>query len=153
MFPAAVASAAVSAFPVLVVMMVAANGGIIMKRAVQQRPHRVVRAAAHAAVQPDPRLRQGLLGAAADSAADQGVRAVCGQEPRQRAVAAAHGVHNFFAGDSAVGHVVELELPAMAEMLENRSVLISSRNLHVASSSVSVFMAQRLPQPRPQRAQ
>ena len=59
-FTAAVLAAGV-ARAVRVVVMIAARLGIIAERAVEQRLHRRVRAAAHAAVKPDARLRERRL--------------------------------------------------------------------------------------------
>ena len=58
----------------------------------QQSFHRLVRTAIDPAVQGDPRLGQSRLGAAANTAADQGVHALSLQEARQRPVTGAVGV-------------------------------------------------------------
>ena len=68
MFAAAVLAAGV-ARAVRVVVMIAARLGIIAERAVKQRLHCRVRAAAHAAVKPDAGLGECRLRAAANAAA------------------------------------------------------------------------------------
>ena len=145
--------AAGPAFVMMFSVMVAVDNGVKGQVSGQIGSPPLARVAGTPALELDPGSRQGCLGAAADAAAQEHLHLGVGQKSGQRAVSLAIGVHHLGGHHLAVPDVVELELPAMAEMLENLSVFISYRNLHVATSSVSVFMAQRLPQPRPQRAQ
>ena len=87
-----------------------------------------------AGVEPDPGFRQGHLGAGADTAADQAVYLLICQEAGQRTMAAAVGVHDLRGDHLASLYIIELELLCMAEMLKNRSVLISHCNFHVHAS-------------------
>ena len=97
----------------------------------------VLRFAADAAVELDTGLRQCHLGTAADAAADQGIHALLHQEARQRAVAAAVGVHHFLPDDLAVRHFIDLELLRVAEVLENLTVFIGNCNFHNGISFAS----------------
>ena len=100
-FTAAVLAAGV-ARAVRVVVMIAARLGIIAERAVEQRLHRRVRAAAHAAVKPDAGLRECRLRTAANAAANDRICVMRREETRQRAVAASGGAHNLRAGNFIV---------------------------------------------------
>ena len=62
--------------PVGMVVMVAPGLGVIGQLLGQQIRYRLVRVPLHAAVQVDPRQGKGLLGAAADAPANQGVHLV-----------------------------------------------------------------------------
>ncbi len=59
---------------VLMVVMVAADVGVIVQSARQEGLHSTVRAAGHAAVELDACRRQRHLSAAADAAADENIR-------------------------------------------------------------------------------
>ena len=102
----------------LVVVVIAVDGGIKVQHPGQQGAHRLVRAAADAAIQLDTRLSQGRLCTAADPAADQDIRVQRAENACQSAVAAAVGVHYLRGEDLSVLRIVDLELPGMAEMLE-----------------------------------
>ena len=79
-------------------------------------------------------LGQGGPGAAADAAADESVHAPLRQEPGQGPVAAALGVMDLGGDHLVLRHVVDLELSAVAEMLEHLAVLVSDRDLHESAS-------------------
>ena len=66
MMPASVFSAGMTAFAMLMVMMIAADIGVIAKAVGKQRVHRCIRFAGNPAVELDARFRQSDLCAAAD---------------------------------------------------------------------------------------
>lgn len=78
----------------LMIVMIAADIRIITQAAGKKSCNCVIRISAAAAVKPDACLRQCILSAAADAAADQRVHTVPGQETGQRAVVAAVGKLN-----------------------------------------------------------
>lgn len=128
---AAVAAAVMS----LAVMVVAAYGvGVEDQCAVQKRLDGRIRAAGSAREQLDARLGQRRARAAADAAADQRIRAVCLQKACKRAVAAADRADDLTRHDRVVFHGVELEGLAMAEVLEDLSVLVGDCNFHISVS-------------------
>lgn len=99
---AAVVAAGVTALTMLVVVVVAANVGIIRQNAADECAYRRVSLAAYAAVELDTCLGKCLLSAAADAAADEGVNAALHQEARKCAVTAAVGVNDLLADYLAV---------------------------------------------------
>ena len=143
------AAAAVGATGVafaVVVVVVAMDIGVEGQLSLRQCLSRGIRAAGHAAVEPDARLCQSHLGTAADAAADQGIHIQGVQNPGQRAVAAAVGVHHFRRHHLAVLDVIDLELLGVAKVLENFAVFISNCYTHGCFSfRFSVFFFQNLP--------
>ena len=121
---AVVAVAAAVVVALVVVMVAAADVGALGQDAGDQLHDGHVSAAVDAGVQVDAGRCQGVDGAAADAAADQGVHLKGAQEGGQGAVAAAVGVHHHGPGDLAVLHIVELELLGVAEVLENAAVFV-----------------------------
>lgn len=81
MMPTSVFSAGMTAFAMLMVMMIAADIGVIAKAAGKQRVHRCIRFAGNPAVELDARFRQSDLCAAAYAAADQDVYALLHRKP------------------------------------------------------------------------
>ena len=128
----AVISAAV--FARLVVVMVAVNLRIVAETSRQQRLHRIVGAAGHAAIEPDARIRQRRLRAAANAAADQCVGPMPKQEACQRAMSAVAGIHHLCGSDLAVLHLIQLKLCRMSKMLINLPILIGYRDFHIIIS-------------------
>ena len=90
------AAAMITAVALVVVLSVVAahHMGVIGQRSGSQRFRRRIRVTGHAALQLDTCRRQRRLGAAADTAADQGVHMQRTQDARQCAVSAAIGVHH-----------------------------------------------------------
>lgn len=127
---AAVLAAGVWLAAVLVIVMVAMDGGVEAQRPGQQGAYRLVRTAADAAVEFDARLGQGRLGAAADAATDQNIRPQRAEDAGQGAVAAAIGVHHLGGEDLPVLHIVDLKLLRVAKVLKDLSVFVSDRNSH-----------------------
>ena len=127
---AAMLTAGVAALAVGMVVMITADVGIVCKRACQQGVHRCVRFAADAAVELDTGLRQRHLGAAADTAADQGIYAMCNQESSQCAVTASIGIDYFGTYNLAICNVIDLECFCVSKVLKNFSIFISNCNLH-----------------------
>ena len=125
---AAVLTAAMAAFVIVVI-----TSGIVCigEGTGQQFGYPLIGVTGAAGVEPDPGFRQGHLGAGADAAADQAVYLLICQEAGQRTMAAAVGVHDLRGDHLASRYIIELELLRMAEMLKNRSVLISHCNFHV----------------------
>ena len=91
MLAAAVVTAGVARFAVLVVMLVTVNIGIVAQTSAEQCAHRCISVPADTAIELDTRLGQSCLRTAADASADQSVYAVLHQEACQCAVTAAVG--------------------------------------------------------------
>ena len=117
-----------------VVVMAAADIGIVCEIAVDQRFYRFIGIAGNAAVKTDAGFFQRHLSAAADPSADQRVYAVVEKETGQSAVTLSHGVDDLFAYDSAVFDVVYFELGGVAEVLKDHTVFVSNCNSHVVCS-------------------
>lgn len=111
-------------------VVVAVRAGEVFEVAVEKLLDGLVRFAADAAVERDARFAQRHLRASADAAADQRVHAVEFQKARQRAVTAAHGVHDALRKDLSILDVVQLELGRVAEMLENHAVFVGDCDSH-----------------------
>ena len=107
--------------------------GIIVQAAAQQSLHLSVRISGSAGKQLDASLGQGIAGAAADTAANQGLHPVGSQESRQGPVAAAVGVHYLSGHYLAVLHLIDLELLRVPKMLKYLSIVISYCDLHLHS--------------------
>lgn len=127
---AAVVAAGVTALTMLVVMVVAANVGVIRQNAADERVYRCVGLAAYAAVELDTCLGKCLLSAAADAAADEGVNAALHQEARKCAVTAAVGVNDLLADYLAVCDLVDFKLLGVPEMLKDFAVVIGNCDFH-----------------------
>ena len=130
MLAAAVVTAGVTSFAVLMVMVIAVNIGIVAQISVEQCAHRRVSVPADTAVELDARFGQSCLRTAADASANQSVHAVLHQEACQCAVTAAVGVNNFRMNDFAVRSLIKLELFGVAEMLKDLTVFIGNCNFH-----------------------
>jgi len=128
---AAAVIAAGVALAVLVIVMIAGRAIAVAERARQQRRNRLIAAALHAGIELDAKAAQRSLSAAADAAADQRIGAVHHQHARQRAVTAARRIQNPFGNDLAFLNLIELELRTVPKVLENLSVIVSDRNLHM----------------------
>ena len=117
-------------------VMAALNIGVIHQDIVQQIPHRLVRIAAAAAVEPDACLRQGRLGAAANPAADQHIHPFVPQKSCQGPMSPAIGGLHLRRTNSLVLHLIELHLLRMAKMLKNFAVgrIIGHCNSHMKHS-------------------
>lgn len=125
------AAAVVAAGVSLAVVVVVAGGGLgIGQGPVQQLGHTLVGVAGAAGVELDARLGQGHLGTGPDTAADEAVHAVLGQEARQGAVAASVGGADLGGDYLAVLHLIDLELFRVAEVAEYHSVFIGDRDFH-----------------------
>ena len=109
MLTAAVVTAGVTSFAVLVVMVITVNIGIVAQISAEQCAHRRVSVPADTAIELDTRLGQSCLRTAADASADQSVHAVLHQEACQCAVAAAVGINDFRMSDFAVHSFIKLE--------------------------------------------
>lgn len=116
---------------IVLVMMAAAHRGMVSKRAGQKRFRRLIRGPGNPAEQPDPGLRQRILGAASDSAADQSVNLPCRKKSHQRTVAGAHCVDNFGVLNFSLGGRIDFELPGVPEMLKYVPILICNCNFHL----------------------
>ena len=125
----------------MVVVAAAPDLGAVVQRPRQKGPPRLVRPAGDAAIEPDSRLGQGLLGSRADAAADQRVHLQPGEKTRQGPVAASGGDGNPLRGNPPILHIVNLKLAAVAEVLEHLAVLIGYRDFH-AQRSFSNFRGQ-----------
>ena len=93
MFAAAVATAGVTCFAMLVVMVVTVNIGIVAQTSAEQCAHRRVSVPADTAVELDARFGQSRLRTAADASANQSVHAVLHQESCQCAMTTAVGIN------------------------------------------------------------
>ena len=118
MIAAAVVTAGVTSFAVLMVMVIAVNIGIVAQISVEQCAHRRISVPADTAVEPDARFGECCLRAAADASANQSVHTVLHQEACQCAVTAAVGVNDFRMRDFAVHSFIKLELLGVTEMLK-----------------------------------
>ena len=130
MFAAAVVTAGVTSFAVLVVMVVTVNIGIVAQTSAEQCVHRCVSVPADTAVELDARFGECCLRTAADASADQSVHAVLHQEACQCAVTAAVGINDFRMDDFAVRSFIKLELFGVAEMLKDLTVFLGNCNFH-----------------------
>ena len=102
MLAAAVVTAGVTFFAVLVVMVIAVNIGIMAQISAEQCVHRRVSVPTDTAVELDARFGECCLRTAADASADQSVHAMLHQEACQRAVTTAVGINDFCMDDFAV---------------------------------------------------
>ena len=136
MLTAAVVTAGVTSFAVLMVMVVTVNIGIVAQTSAEQCVHRCVSVPADTAVELDARFGQSCLRTAADASANQSVHAVLHQEACQCAVTAAVGINNFRMNDFAVRSFIKLELFSVTEMLKNLTVFIGNCNFHNGISFV-----------------
>ena len=116
------------AFAVLVV--IAVNVGVEGKSAGEKRLHRFVGTARNAAVELDSCLRECVLRAASDAAADELFGTQTVQEASQCAVTAAQYRNHFGADHLSIFHFRHEELPAVSEMSEYLSIFIRYRNFH-----------------------
>ena len=126
--------AAVVIFSVMMAMVVTLGVRIELQTALRQRLCCCIRRAVHAAVERDARFRKRVARAHADAAADQRVRLRCFQETGERAMSAAVRVRDLFGDDFSVGHIIELELLRVAEMLKDLSVFIGDCDSHMIRS-------------------
>ena len=122
MLAAAVVTAGVTSFAVLMVMVVTVNIGIVAQISAEQCAHRRVSVPADTAVELDARFGQSCLRTAADASANQSVHAVLHQEACQCAVTAAVGINDFRMDDFAVHSFIKLEMFGVAEMLKDLTV-------------------------------
>ena len=130
MFAAAVVTAGVTCFAVLMVVVVAVNIGIVTQVIAEQGVYSCICITLNAAVELDARFGQRCLRSAADASANQSVHTVLHQKACQCAMAAAVGVNDFRMNDLAIRSFIKLELLGMAEMLENLTVFIGNCNFH-----------------------
>ena len=137
MLTAAVVTAGVTSFAVLMVMVVTVNIGIVAQISAEQCAHRRISVPADTAVEPDARFGQCCLRTAADASANQSVYAVLHQEACQCAVTAAVGINNFRMRDFAIRCFIKLKLFGVAEMLKNLTVFIGNCNFHNGISFAS----------------
>lgn len=128
----AVASASVVAagMVMIVVVVIAANAGVVRKLTHQQRLYRLICIAADAAVQLNIDICQRHLSAATDTAADQGVHTLCLQKACQCAVSVTGGIYHLRRQNLAVLHFIDLKSGGMTKMLKNLSALIGYCNFH-----------------------
>ena len=108
----------------LMIVMIAADIRIITQAAGKKSCNCVIRISAAAAVKPDACLRQCVLSAATDAAADQSIDSVLNQKAGKSAMTAAIGIDHFCIGDRSVFHFINLKLFGVSEMLKNFSVFI-----------------------------
>ena len=137
MLTAAVVTAGVTGFAVLMVMVVTVNIGIVAQISAEQCAHRRVSVPADTAAELDARFGQSCLRTAADASANQSVHAVLHQEACQCTVTAAVGINNFRMDNFAVRSFIKLELFGVTEMLKNLTVFIGNCNFHNGISFAS----------------
>ena len=125
---------AIVIFAVMMTVVVTLCVGIELQIPLRERQCRCVCGPGHATVERDACFRKCVARAHADAAADQRVRLRCFQETGERAMSAAVRVHDLFADDFAVRHVIELELLRVAEMLKDLSVFIGDCDSHMIRS-------------------
>ena len=137
MLAAAVVTAGVTSFAVLVIMVVTVNIGIVAQISAEQCAHRRVSVPADTAVELDARFGQCCLRTAADASANQSVHTVLHQEACQCAVTTAVGVNDFRMSDFAVHSFIKLELLGVTEVLKDLTVFIGNCNFHNGISFAS----------------
>ena len=115
-------------------MMVAVYVRVVSQRTCQQRRNCCVRAAAHAAIEPDSCLRKRCLCTSANAAADDGIDLTGRQETGQSSVTAAVCICDLFPYDLRSHYIVKLELSGMSKMLEYLSIFIRYCNSHIGFS-------------------
>ena len=123
MLTAAVVTAGVTSFAVLMVVVVAVNIGIVTQVIAEQGVHRCVSFSADTAVELDARFGQRCLRSAADAAADQRIHAVLHQKARQGTMAAAVGINDFRMNDFAVRSFIKLEPVSYTHLLPGMETL------------------------------
>ena len=122
------------AFAMMMVMVVAADIGIIDQLTLYQRFRSRVRAAADTAEKLNTGCIQRHPGAAAYAAADQNIHSQRLQNTGQGSVTASIGIHHLGRNDLALLNLVNLKLLSVAKMLEDLAVFISDCNSHNAYS-------------------
>ena len=121
----------VSALAIMMMSVVIAAGiGIVFKRSLRKSLCRCVSRPLHTRVKFDPGIRESVLCAHADSAADQRVNLCRLQKSGKRTVTAAVCIHNLLVYNFSILNIIELELLSMSEMLEDFSVFISYCDFH-----------------------
>ena len=142
-FVAATVALAVAVAAMFMVMMVALRIRVIGQVPIQQCLHLRIRIARRAGIKLNAGFCQRHTRAAADAAADQDIYTVLAQKAGQCAMAAACRIHNLRGNDPAILHRIQLELLAVAEMLEHLTILIGNRNFHVKNLVLSGFIFYR----------
>lgn len=127
---AAVIATAMSALAVLVIMMVTVHVRVIAEIAGDECIDRGICIPADTTVEADADLGECHLRTTTDATADQGIDTKLHEESCERAVTTAVRIHDFCANDLAIGHVVDLKLLGMTEVLENLAVFIAYCNSH-----------------------
>ena len=122
--------AAGMALAVVMVMVIAADIGIVSQLPCQECLHRFVRITGNAAVNLNAGACQSHLRATADAAANQDLRAHAAQQSCQSAVAAAAGIVDLSGKNLAVLDLVNLKLRGVSKMLEDFPLPISNRDFH-----------------------
>lgn len=127
---AAAMIAAGMAAGMFMIVVAAVHIGVEFQLAFDQGQNGVIAIADAAAVELDAHALERHLCAAANAAADHSICTLHQQEGSQRAMAAAHGIHNFGFDDFTVLNVVNFELGGVAEVLEDVIVIIGDCNAH-----------------------
>ena len=116
-------------FP-MVVVMITPDIGVEVQFACYQCFCCCISVAGNTTIKPDTHIAQCHLGTAANTAADQGIYAMCNQESSQCAVTASIGIDYFGTYNLAICNVIDLECFCVSKVLKNFSIFISNCNLH-----------------------
>lgn len=130
MAAAAMVAAGMTLLMVVLTVMVAADIGIEVQFALNQRLSSCVRVSGNAAVEFDARSSQRRLCTGTDTAADQRIHTQRRKHTGKGPVAAAIGIHHPGRQDSSILHLIYLKLLCMAKMLEDLALCISYCNCH-----------------------
>lgn len=135
---AAVTSAAVIAagmtFAMMMVVMIAADIGIVCQLSGQESLHRIVSVTGDTAKKLNARVGQRHLRATADAAANQDLRAHAAQQASQGPMTAAAGIINLSGNNLAIPDLINLKLRGVTKMLEDFPLPISNRDSHYLCS-------------------
>lgn len=129
------AAVAATAMAFAMTVMVAMNSGVVSKFSCQESIYCCIGISLNATVQGNACLSQGILGTAANTAANQSVDIFLLQEGSQGTMTSTIAGNNMGFLNSIVFNGINLELFCMAEMLENLAVVVGNCKFHQAVTS------------------
>ena len=116
--------------PLSMSMMITMDIRVKAKISCKQCVYRLIRAAGHAAVKPDSRIRQRHLRTCSDSAADQGIHSQIRKQARQSAMTASIGAYYLRFRNLTFFNIIYFKLLRMPKMLKYVSIFICDCNFH-----------------------
>ena len=137
---AAVTTAGVSFFAVIVIVMIASDLGVEVQFICKQSIYRLVARAADTAEKLNARTLKSHLSTAANPAADQYRYVLLREKSHKCTVTVSVRIHYLGRNDLTVLYRVDLKLLGMSEVLKDLSVIISYCNFY-KFISISLFIA------------